>query len=302
MLCAIPLGGYVNLVGGEGNEEEAVPPELEERSFTSKPVWVKMAVIAAGSAGNLVFAVLAFWFVFLGGVPMHSPKIGQVLADSPAARAGLLQGDTVVQIDGRQIENWDELAALIRAGSPDAPLVFTVVRDSSEITVSVTPEIKEGHTIFGEKVLEPKVGIASGSEIIYRKTNVLSAGWQALRETGRLIYLTGLTVVKLVTRVLPSNTLGGPILIAEMAGNTARQGAPTFIYFLGLLSVNLGVLNLLPIPILDGGHIVLFAIEAAMGRSISLRIRELVQRAGLVLILMLTALVFYNDIVRLLSR
>jgi len=304
LVCAIPLGGYVNLVGevDSENDTEEIPPELMARSFNNKPTWVKMAVVAAGPVSNMIFAVLVFWFVFLGGVPALSPKIGQVLPDSPAARAGLLQGDLVVQIDGNRIDEWEELATRIRLGSPDRPLVFTVIRDGGEMTISVTPEMREGHTIFGEKVSEPKIGIASSTEIISRKTTVWSAFLQGFRETWKLVHLTVMTVVKLVTRVLPSDMLGGPILIAQMAGDQARQGVSSFAYFLGLLSVNLGILNLLPIPILDGGHIVFFAIEGVIGRNLSVQVRGVAQRVGLALILMLTALVFYNDIARLLAR
>ena len=303
LVCAIPLGGYVNLVGDEGDgDAEEVSPELAARSFNDKPIWVKISIIAAGPVCNLIFAVLVFWFVFLGGIPALSPQIGQVLPDSPAARAGLLQGDVIVRIDGKQIYDWEKLSALIRSGSPDKPLVFTITRDGAEMTISVVPEMRESQTIFGEKVLEPKIGIASGSEVIRRQTTVWSAFLQGFRETGKLIHLTGMTVVKLITRVLPSNTLGGPILIAQIAGEQARQGASSFMYFLGLLSVNLGILNLLPIPILDGGQILFFAIEGALGRKLSTQFRGVAQRVGLALILMLTALVFYNDIARLLAH
>ncbi len=138
--------------------------------------------------------------------------------------------------------------------------------------------------------------------MVYREIGVGSAFVQSVTETGKLVYLTGMTVVKLVTRVLPSETLGGPILIAQIAGEQARQGISPFAYFLGLLSVNLGVLNLLPIPILDGGHLLFFAVEGILRRPISPQAREMAQRVGLALILTLTALVFYNDIVRLLAR
>jgi len=302
LVCAIPLGGYVNLVGDSESEGEELSPEMEAKSFNNKPTWVKMAVVAAGPACNLIFAVLVFWFVFLGGIPALSPKIGHVIPDSPAARAGLLQGDVVVRIDGSRIDDWEELAGRIRSGSTERPLVFTVTRDGAETTISIVPEMREGHTIFGEKVSEPKIGIASGAEVIYRQTTMWSAFLQGFKETKKLVYLTGMTVVKLVTRVIPSDTLGGPLLIAQMAGDQARQGVSSFAYFLGLLSVNLGILNLLPIPILDGGHIVFFAVEGVLGRQLSVQFRGVAQRVGLALILMLTALVFYNDIARLLAR
>ncbi len=300
LVSAVPLGGYVKLVGESDTEE--VTPEQRERSFSNKPVWVKMAVVAAGPIGNLAFAVLVFWVVFLGGVPSLTTKIGEVVADSPAARAGIAKGDVVLRVDGETVATWEDLAARIRSGSPGKPLRITFRRDGRETTIPVSPEMREGRSLFGEKINEPKIGIAAGQEVVYQEIGVGDAFVRAGTETGKLVYLTGMTVVKLVTRVLPSETLGGPILIAQIAGDQARQGISPFAYFLGLLSVNLGILNLLPIPILDGGHLLFFSVEGLMRKPISQQARAVAQQVGLALILMLTALVFYNDIARLLSR
>jgi regulator of sigma E protease len=300
LVSAIPLGGYVKLVGE--SETEEIPPDQRERSFSHKPVWVKMAVVAAGPIGNLLFAVLVFWFVFLGGVPSLTTQIGDVVADAPAARAGILKGDVVLRVNGANVATWEELAARIRMGAPGKPLQITVRRDGTEKTIPVAPELREGRSIFGEKISEPKIGIAAGQEVVYQEIGVGAAFVRAGTETGKLVYLTGMTVVKLVTRVLPSETLGGPILIAQIAGDQARQGVSPFAYFLGLLSVNLGILNLLPIPILDGGHLLFFSVEALIRKPISLQARTVAHQVGMALILTLTALVFYNDIVRLLSR
>jgi len=300
ILSAVPLGGYVKLVGESEGEE--VPPEQLARSFQRKPVRVKMAIVAAGPLANLVFAILVFWVVFLGGVPSLTTRIGDVAPDTPASRAGLLKGDVVLRIDGATVATWEDLAARIRAGSSGSPLRVTVKRDGSETTIPVAPEMREGRTVFGEKVSEPKIGIVAGQEVVYSKLGPGAAFVRAGQETGKLIYLTVMTVVKLVTRVLPSETLGGPILIAQIAGDQARQGISPFAYFLGLLSVNLGILNLLPIPILDGGHLLFFSVEGLMRKPISPQVRTLAHQVGLALILTLTALVFYNDIARLLSR
>jgi regulator of sigma E protease len=300
LLSAIPLGGYVKMVGE--SETEEVPPDQLGRSFSHKPIWVKMAVVAAGPIGNLLFAILVFWVVFLGGVPSLTTKIGEVIEGTPAARAGILKGDLVLRVDGEKVTNWEQLAGRIRTGSPGKPLLFAVLRDGKEMEIPVAPEMREGRSLFGEKVQEPKVGIAAGQEVVYQEIGVGEAFGRSVAETGKLIYLTGMTVVKLVTRVLPSETLGGPILIAQIAGDQARQGISPFAYFLGLLSVNLGILNLLPIPILDGGHLLFFSVEGLMRRRISPKTLAVAHQVGLALILMLTALVFYNDIVRLLSR
>ena len=160
------------------------------------------------------------------------------------------------------------------------------------------------HRFRGQKVSEPKIGIVAGQEVVYRKIGPGAAFVRAGEETWRAHLPHRDDGVKLVTRVLPSETLGGPILIAQIAGDQARQGVSPFAYFLGLLSVNLGILNLLPIPSSStGGHLLFFSIEGLMRKPISPEMRTLAhQVAGLALILTLTALVFYNDIARLLSR
>jgi regulator of sigma E protease len=299
LISAIPLGGYVKLVGE--NDEEEVSPEERDKAFYGKPVRVKMAIVSAGPIANLVFAFLVFWVVFQGGVPALTPKIGDVMPDTPAARAGIEAGDLVVRIGGQEITTWEELAAGIRESGAGKELAMTVRRGEREIQVTVTPEIREGLSIFGERIDGPKIGVVASKEIIQRKISPVAAIGRAAQETWRIISLTVLTVVKLVMRVLPSDTLGGPILIAQIAGDQARQGISPFVYVLGLLSVNLGILNLLPIPILDGGHLVFFSIEALRRKPLSPQARMMAQQVGLAVILMLTALVFYNDIARLIA-
>lgn len=299
LISAIPLGGYVKLVGE--NDDEEVPPEERDKAFYGKPVWVKMAIVSAGPIANLVFAFLVFWVVFVGGVPALTPKVGDVMPDTPAARAGIEAGDLVLRIGDREITTWEELAAGIQESGAGKELAMTVRRGEKEIPVTVIPEVREGRSIFGEKIEGPKIGVVASKEVIQRKINPVAAISRAAGETWRIITLTVLTVVKLVMRVLPSDTLGGPILIAQIAGDQARQGISPFAYFLGLLSVNLGILNLLPIPILDGGHILFFSIEALRRKPLSPKAREMAQQVGLALILMLTALVFYNDIARLIA-
>ncbi|MGB3096643.1 MAG: RIP metalloprotease RseP [Candidatus Deferrimicrobiaceae bacterium] len=299
LISAIPLGGYVKLVGE--NDEEEVSPEERDRAFYGKPVWVKMAIVSAGPIANLVFAFLVFWVVFQGGVPALTPKVGDVMPDTPAARAGIEAGDLVVRIGEREITTWEELAAGIQESGAGKELAMTVRRGEKEIQVTVIPEIREGLSIFGEKIDGPKIGVVASKEVIHRKINPVAAIGRAAGETWRIITLTVLTVVKLVMRVLPSDTLGGPILIAQIAGDQARQGISPFAYFLGLLSVNLGILNLLPIPILDGGHLLFFSIEALRRKPLSPQVRMMAQHVGLAVILMLTALVFYNDIARLIA-
>jgi regulator of sigma E protease len=388
LVSAIPFGGYVKMVG-EGDADE-VSPEDRARSFQHKPVRVRMAVVAAGPAGNLLFAVLAFWLFFvtgapalaprlavtpggpadkaglrsgdyvvsvgatpvkswddfdaalrgagvgkpvtvsvrrdgsslsfpvtpvleegqnpfgekvrgtgIGATPVALPRIGEVMPGSPASQAGLKKDDLVLSVDGEPVSTWEALAARIRKGSPDRPLSFRLRREGRELTVPVRPRLEGGTGAKGEKAPEPRVGIVGSPETIVIESGPLSSVWLALRRTWELIALTVMVVVKLLTRVVPAKTLGGPILIAQMAGDQARLGFGQFANFLGLLSVNLGILNLLPIPVLDGGHLLFFSIEGVLRRPVPERMRVYAQQVGLTLLLLLMALVFYNDLARL---
>ena len=227
ILSAVPLGGYVKLVGESDGDD--VPEEDRERSFSHKPLRIKTAVVAAGPVANLLFAVLVFWVVFLGGVPALTTAIGDVVKGTPAERAGLRKGDVVLRIDGEAVASWEDLAARIRRTPPGGTLAIDVRRGAEEHTVRVTPEASEGRSVFGEKISEPKIGVVAGQEIVYRKMNPVSAFGRAAGETWKLVHLTAMTVVKLVTRVLPSETLGGPIMIAQIAGDQARQGISPFV-------------------------------------------------------------------------
>ncbi len=392
LVSAIPLGGYVKLVGESEGEGEDLPPEQEERSFWRKPVRVKMAVVFAGPLGNLVFAVLVFWAVYLWGIqvvtaridvapgspaaeaglrtgdvvtgvggapvaswedldarvrkgkpgapivvavrrgteeiaatvipksqearnefgqvvlatgigvqPLVPPRISEVIAGSPAARAGLGKGDVVRRVGPDPVATWEQLAIGIRKAKAGESLVLTVLRGDKEIQVSVIPEMQDGKGPGGEAVREARIGIVPAPETAIQPLSPIAALAKAGEKTWYLVSLTVEVVVKLVTRVVPAKSLGGPILIAQIAGAQARQGLYDFMLFLGLLSVNLGILNLMPIPILDGGHILFFAIEGVLRKPLSLQARAMAQQVGLALILMLVALVFYNDIARLIG-
>lgn len=388
LVSAIPFGGYVKMVG-EADPDEVAPEDVG-RSFQHKSVPVKMAIVAAGPVGNLLFAVLAFWLFLLGGVPSRVPRIevipgspaakaglstgdlvarvdgeairtwdelderirdaavggtvtlsvrrgtgevpvpvatrveegrnelgervretgigilpaslpriGEVLAGSAAAKAGLAKGDLVLAVDGAPVGSWEDLAARIRKDTAGRPMSFRVRRGAQDLAVTVTPKMEWVTDPSGRKATEPRVGIGGTPESVLLRVGPVAAFGRAVEQTGKLIYLTVLIVVKLITRDVPAETLGGPILIAQMAGEQARLGLGQFFSFLGLLSVNLGILNLLPIPILDGGHLLFFSIEGIRRRSLSPRTQAIAQQFGLTVILMLMIFVFYNDIVRI---
>jgi len=295
LLSAFPLGGYVKMVG-ESDEVE-LSEEDKTRSFMGKPPLQRIGIVAAGPIFNLLFAWLILIVVYLVGVPAVTSKIGEVVKDKPAAKAGVLAGDLVVAINGSPISRWDELAKRI-AQSKSEQVALTIKRGQQELTFHMTPEQRASKNLFGESVTSPVVGIVSAKEIVVDRFGPGEAFVKGSAQTWNVISLTYLSMAKLFERAIPLDTVGGPIMIAKMAGEQAAEGGVSFLAFMALLSVNLGVLNLLPVPILDGGHLVFYFCEMIFRRPVSIKIREIAQQVGLVLLISLMVLAFYNDIMR----
>lgn len=295
-ISVIPLGGYVKLLGENPNEE--VPPELVAYSFMHHPLWHRALVVLAGPLFNLLFATLALFLVFsLSGIPYLSTEIGGVKPDSPAAHAGLERGDKVVAVAGRPTRHWDELSQQIREGG-ERPVMLTVQRGDQVFEIQVVPQRMEASDIFGTKVSAVLIGITSSDHLIIERVGPLTALEEGAQYTYRICKLTVVSIYKLLAREIPLTNLGGPLLIAQVAGKQAEQGTTHLVHFMAILSVNLFLLNLLPIPILDGGHLVFICWEALRGKPMSMRHREMAQALGMMLILALMLLVFYQDILR----
>jgi regulator of sigma E protease len=323
LLSAFPLGGYVKMFGEGGviegtanqttsdetettyDEESGEPldeaPELTEaekaRSFAHKPPLARIAIVMAGPVFNLVFAWLIFIVLCTMGVPTVTARIGEVIKDKPAARAGILKGDLVTTINGTKVSQWDEISGLIAAGKGQ-PVVMKVKRDNKELQFTITPEPRISKNLFGESIKGHAIGIAAAGEVVTEYSDPLQAVVKGTAQTWKVIDLTFMSLVKMVQRVVPMDSVGGPIMIAKMAGETAQMGASSFLAFMALLSINLGVLNLLPVPVLDGGHLFFYFCELIFRRPVNQKVREYAQQIGLFLLLSLMVLAFYNDIVR----
>lgn len=297
-LSVVPLGGYVKLLGENPNDE--VPPELLPYSFMHHPLWHRFLIVLAGPIFNLLFAVVAFSLVFtFAGIPYLTTQIGTVMENSPAARAGLKVGDRVLEVDGHQVERWDEVSQNIRRAGENA-LVLTLKRGEQVLKVEVKPQRMETADIFGSPTQAVIIGITASDRPAVEKVGPVRAFAEGSVYTWRISYLTVVSLGKLVTREVPLKSLGGPILIAQLAGRQAEMGVLALVTFMAALSVNLFLLNLLPIPILDGGHLLFFMLEAVRGKPVPIKQREMAQGVGLMLILALMILVFYQDILRLL--
>ena len=306
VLAAIPLGGYVKMEGMVG--EEAVAPlegettpvrEPSPRDFDAKPWWARFVVIVAGVTMNFVFAFAAFTFV-ARSEGIVDPLIGEVEVDSPAEQAGFQPGDMILEIDGRRIKNWDEVQQYVSM-RPSIPMKFRVQRDAESIDLEATPRPVAIYSVIARDSVEiGLMGILPWVDRAARDlsmTEAVAAGWH---RTGAWTLEIFTFLERLVTGRGSAKDLGGPIVIGQLSGAAARQGLSAFLNFMAIISVNLAVLNLLPIPVLDGGHLLfLFAEALRGGRPVSVQSRLRLTQIGLILVLGLMVLAFANDIMRL---
>ncbi len=234
----------------------------------------------------------------IGARPFTAPVIGEVLGGLPAERAGLGPGDTVVAIDGKPVRTWDDLAENIRkrAGQPTQ---LEVKRGTETLVVSVTPSAMKERGPDGKEIEVGRIGIGPAAATAFVRSNPLAAVWEGTVRTAEVTELTAVGLYKIAVGQLDRRNIGGPIQIAVTAGEQARQGLPSLAFFTAVISVNLFLLNLLPVPMLDGGHLLFFACEAVLGRPLSVRKREVAQQVGFVLLMLLMVYAVYNDLDRI---
>ncbi len=300
LISYLPLGGYVKMFGEQPGEE--IPAALRPRSFSTRPIWHRFLIVLAGPVFNLLFALLVFSLIYFStGIPEQIPgtQIGQVEAKSAADLAGITPNDTVVAINGLQTIKWHDVAELVNS-SKGRELIISIQRDDKLIELHAKPKLSEVKNIFGETVEKRYLlGISKKDDYVYKKTGLIGALKAGISQTWSFIYLTIMSLVKIIERVVPASEMGGPILIANMAGQQMQAGWTNLFSFMAVLSVNLGIINLFPIPILDGGHLAFFTIEAMRRKPLSLQTQEVMQQIGVVLLGTLMVFVFYNDITRL---
>lgn len=391
VLALIPLGGYVKMLDGRVDE---LKPGEEAQAFNHKSVWARMAIVAAGPMANFVFALFAFWLMFMIGVPSVKPVVGEVRPASIVAEAGILPGMEIVGVGGEETGDWESVTyALIshlgddsvqlklkaantsyavdktlqlagwkfdpdkespigslgivplggkvlpvveavvpssaseKSGlqigdrikgvdgeaitewaqfvervqqSPAQPLQVTVERGGSEMTLTLTPD---GKKVKGQLVgfvgLSPQLVPLPDEYRTLLQYGPLQALWHGVQKTWSLITLTFDMIGKLIGGIVSLDNLSGPISIAKGAGSSADYGLVYFLGFLALISVNLGIINLFPLPVLDGGHLVYFLIEAITGKPVSEKIQEVGFRIGAAILMLLMGIALFNDFARL---
>ncbi|MFQ5543533.1 MAG: RIP metalloprotease RseP [Nitrospiria bacterium] len=294
-LSVIPLGGFVRLLGDDPNEE--IPEKDREHAFLTQPVRKKIAVVLAGPLFNLILAFFIFSGVFMAGIPILTADVGKIQEGSAAEKGGMKKGDQVLSIEGDKITEWEAIRERLQK-SDGSELQFLVKRGSEEVMLKITPTMQETKDVFGDPHPVWLIGILPSGDHTVKRYNPLSALYMGMGRTVEMTTLNVVGIVKMIQGKISSDNIGGPILIAQMAGKQAKEGFLNIVLFVAVLSINLGIINLVPIPILDGGHLVFFMIEGIIGHPLSLKKREIAQQVGLFLIVSLMVFAFYNDIMR----
>jgi regulator of sigma E protease len=296
-VCAFPLGGYVQLVG-ESTDVDLPEGFGPEESFSRRPPWQRMLVVLAGPVFNFLLAWFIFWgLAFSQGVQDLLPVIGQVTNSSAAEEAGILPGDRIIEIDGAQIAVWEDLVERIEANQGN-PMSLAIMRGNNLFLLDITPRLQEKRNLFGEVKTMPMIGIAPKGELLSRDLGFFDAAVQGARQIWEVSGLMVMGIIKLIERVIPLSDMGGVILITEMIHKEAQNGLINLLALTALISINLGILNLLPIPVLDGGHILFFFLETIIGRPLSPQMQQVALKIGMTLLFMLMILATFNDILR----
>ena len=300
VISSVPLGGYVKMLGENEDEDEPVPPGDEERAFGNQHVLKRMAIVAAGPIFNMILALILFFGIYvISGAYVSIPEIGEVTQESPAEKAGLLKGDVVVSIQGEEVTGWVEMRELIQEKA-GIPIDVTVRRGNDLLKLQVIPE-EHIEKIYGQEMKSALIGIVSSGKYEKIEFGPFEAFQKASFETWKWIKRTCMVVVKLFQGRLSVKLLGGPLMIGQMTGKVAQESFGLLVPFMAIVSVNLGILNLFPIPILDGGLILFLLFELIIGKPISLKKRDMAQKIGMGVLIFLMIFVTYNDVLKLIK-
>ncbi len=296
-LSLIPFGGYVRMAGEDPHEEL----KGERWEFLSRSIRARLAIVITGPLANFILAFLLFSLVFAIGLPALPTEIGEVLKDTPAERAGLERGDRIVAIEGKKIICGEEMQRIVWS-HPGKELKFTIQRMGKESTLPIVPELKKIKDVFNQEEEVGMIGITFPEELIKVRYGLGKAIGKGFLRTVALTKFVCQTLAMLICGKVSPRNLAGPVFIAQAAGTAAKVGFTTLLGLIGLISVNLFVINLLPIPLLDGGHTIFLALEGIRKKPLSIRAQEIAQQIGLAIILFIAIFVIYNDLVRTWSR
>ncbi|MDX2027497.1 MAG: RIP metalloprotease RseP [Alphaproteobacteria bacterium] len=300
----LPLGGYVKMFG---DADPASSPDPTVHKMTAKEKKVafyhqsvnkRMAIVVAGPLFNYLFAILVLALLFMfQGQPYSPPTITGVTENGVAAKAGIKPGDRFVTLDGYAVDRFEDIKRIVTLNA-GTPIAVEVERESKRIRLKLTPEIVSMKDNFGGEHKGGRIGIAT-DKLDYRKWPPLRAVKEAALETWNLTASTLKAVGQIIMGLRGAEELGGPLRIAEMSGKVAKDGAISLVWFMGVISINLGLINLFPVPLLDGGHLAFYLVEKLRGRALNEHMQEISARVGMILVLSLMVFATWNDLVHL---
>ena len=297
-ISLIPLGGYVKLAG-ETHQDKITGADWE---FLSKSPGQRFKVIICGPLLNYVLGIFLFSVVFMIGAPTLTNQVGGVIDDYPAKKAGVKAGDKIISIDGKDIRYWNELTEIMHK-KLEGRARLIVLRDGRQLELDIKPKVKEYKDIFGKSVKVAMVGVAPSDELVYIKHNVIESIYRGFRKTFELTALTLKAVWSLIIgRLSLKESVTGPVGIFVLTAKAAKLGLVYLLNLMAIISTSLAIFNVLPIPVLDGGHIIFLAIEKIRRRPLSIKVQEIATQIGLGLLIMLMLFVFYFDIVRIFTK
>jgi len=307
-LSLVPFGGYVKMFGemlavrredGEEDPASRMSPEYAAVAFNTKSLSQRAFVVAAGPIANFLLAIVILSGMFMSvGQPFTPPDVGKVIPGKAAERAGFKAGDLIVAIDGSPIERFEEIVRTVRL-FPGVPLEFKVRRDGQEINLTATPDVIDQEGRFGHQRYG-QLGISrTGLDRELVRHGPFTAIWRATEETYILTGSIFSAIGQIINGTRTTKEIGGPIRIAQMSGDVWQAGLISVLMFATVLSINLGLINLFPVPMLDGGHLMFYAIEALRGRPLGERAQENGMRIGLAMVLALMVFATWNDLVQL---
>ena len=311
-ISAIPLGGYVRFYGDADAAStpdfealDELPPEERARTFTGAALWKRAATVAAGPLANFILAIVILSGIFMAyGKFVADPVVAQVNKDSAAAAAGIIPGDLLVSIDGNPIVTFDDVQRYVSI-RPSVPMTLTVKRKGEAVNIPITPKLTEIKDRFGNKIELGIIGIVvdkNGGNLRVVSFTPLEAVAEAFRETGHIVTGTFRYIGNIFAGRMKADQLGGPIAVAQAAGQVATLGIIALLHLAAVLSVSIGLLNLMPVPVLDGGHLMFYAVEALRGKPVGETTQGVLFRVGMFLVLSLMVFVTWNDITRNISN
>jgi regulator of sigma E protease len=295
-ICAVPLGGYVKMMGEDPEDE--VSPKDQSHSFSTQPVGKRFVIVLAGPVFNLVLAIGIVWVLYWGEVPYLTTRVKDVLEGYPAAEAGIKPGDRIVAIDGDSVHRWQEILERVMT-SDGRVMEIAFDRQGSVHQVTLHPRPRTVVSRYGDQIQLWQVGITSAGEIERERFGPLSALNQSIKWTWGKCLFTLRTLGRLIQGKESIRNIGSPLLIGMEAGKQAQMGAASYLSFIAFISIILAVMNLLPIPVLDGGHLLFFSIEGLVRRPVSRRVRGAAQYVGIGLLVCVMAWAIYRDLDRL---